>query len=221
VTTLRELTRSFHASIFCANNVYFGPKSCFTLSPEAKDGCMVRIMQNVPLSNKVIADIKKATAYEPTTYLGTDLSIAFGEFFGNGILLDFVQKFGYGLLGRTIRKFIFAVATQIVISMVFDFGGLDGNEGFPLELYGDANSDTYFNSNPLPTIGMEPCVPLSDLEKVIPMALEIFQRYPAPLALNLRYVKGSRSATLAPSKYNDVSVFWTMTGLDSIETRIT
>jgi hypothetical protein len=183
---------------------------------------MVRIMQKIPLSMDELAKIQASTVSFEPRYAGTDLSIAFAEFFGNGVVLDFVQRrFGYGIIGKSVRQFLFSFATQFVISMVFNFGGLEGNEGYPLELYGDEKSDTYFNTNPLPTIGMEPCVPLHDLEKVLPMAVTMMQKYPAPLALNVRFVKGSSSAMLAPSKYQDVSVFWTMTGLDSIETRIT
>jgi hypothetical protein len=65
---------------------------------------------------------------------------------------------------------------------------------------------------------MEMCMSLDDLPKVLPMIFDIVYEYPTPSCMEIRFVKSSK-ATLATSRFGDISAFVEIASIDIPETR--
>jgi hypothetical protein len=186
---------------------------------------MVRLMQKSPLSETKLDEVKTSAATYTPTYYGQDLVLAMGDVVNDRLtrLLDLVQKLGYDFIGASIRRLVFGVISQLAALALMQPAGLkDGEAKYPLELYGVFNSDLYFDTNPISSISMELSLPLSQLEEILKLILEVMYKYPTAATINVRYVKCSSTIPMALAKFgSETSAFIDLPGIDSVETRAT
>jgi FAD/FMN-containing dehydrogenase len=180
---------------------------------DSKDGLKVRVMQRMP--NK---EVSPDDSPREIIYHGTDPLSFMGSVVTQG-MIERMRMSGNTEAGKELMRRVFGLSSEITIVAMMQFGGLKAGTGYPMELFGDPeNTSSAFASTPVSTTTMEVCMSLDDLPKVLPMMLEILHEYPTPSCVEIRYVKSSK-ATLATSRFGDISAYVEIASIDLPETR--
>jgi hypothetical protein len=134
-------------------------------------------------------------------------------------MIELAEVSGITEVGKSLLRHIFGLSTEVTILAIMHYAGLTERTGYPMELFGDPeNTSKPFTSVPVSTTAMEMCMSLDDLPKVLPMVFEMVHEYPTPSSIEIRFVKSSK-ATLATSKFGDISAFVEIASIDIPETR--
>jgi hypothetical protein len=171
-------------------------------------GCQVRVMQKLPLSD----DEQQLAIKSEPNYRATD-PLQLGTFSQYEALFTNIGILG----GNSITRFIYGIFAQVLIEMIMRIGG--DEDGYPLELYGDASVGDYYVAPGMKAISMEVAMPLSHLPVALPLVMQVLQEYPTFVQVNLRYVQGTQ-ATLGFAKYDGINAMIDLPAADIPPTRV-
>jgi D-arabinono-1,4-lactone oxidase len=172
------------------------------------DGCMLRVMNKVRLDEDEIQSIAGIEGGFQPVYMALDPHALMARAYSSILSLQFLLRGGGDRFWnfpfvRTLQKVAYGLVNSAVVDMIFQASEAESN-GYPLELYGSANSDSYFAQYPQSTITMEVAVPLEHLHEALPLVLKVLNDNPSATQIDLRYVK-STNATLGFTRHSDVT----------------
>jgi D-arabinono-1,4-lactone oxidase len=171
------------------------------------DGCMLRVMNKIRLDEDEIQSIAGLEGGFQPVYMALDphalLARLYSSWSFQFLLRGGEDRFWNFPLVRSLQKFAYGLANSVTIDLIFQNSAAESN-GYPLELYGSDNSDSYFAQYPQSTITMEVAVPLEHLHEALPLVLQVLNDNPSATQIDLRYVK-STNATLGFTRHSDIT----------------